>query len=138
MVQEAFSYHSVLTYMFLVLLAINLYIPWGFRDNLAKEIKVTRISFFLFSAMISMVAFTGVTLFLIAKDSWNIMITLMMVAFVLLSALEVARSKRLTRLWRVGDNAALTSWRYVGAQILITLSMIAISLYRGTDAVSLP
>ena len=109
MIQEALVYHAVMIKLFLVLLVINLWVPWIFRHDIVKEIKRTRITFFLFSAMVTMLAFTGAVLMLIAELPWDSGMTLMVLAWVLLSAVEIARSLKLTRLWREGKSAVSVS-----------------------------
>ncbi len=138
MVQEALAYHAVMIKLFLVLLVINLWVPWIFRHDIGKEIKRTRITFFLFSAMVTMLAFTGAVLVLIAELPWDSGMTLMVLTWVLLSAVEIARSMKLTRLWREGKSVVSISWRYIAAEIGITIAMILFAALDHKDAVPLP
>ncbi|MEA3454883.1 MAG: hypothetical protein U9R26_00100 [Campylobacterota bacterium] len=138
MVQEALVYHSVMIKLFLVLLAINLWVPWIFKSNIMKEVKATRITFFFYSSMVTMVAFTGAVLVLIAEIPWSLGISLMVVSWVFLSIVEIVRSVKLTRLWREGKSAVSMSWRYVMVEIAITVMMILFSTLDHKDAVPLP
>ena len=138
MVQEALVYHSVMIKLFLALLVVNLWVPWIFKHDIVKEIKRTRITFFLFSAMVTMVAFSGAVLVLIAELPWNIGMTLMVFVWILLSVVEIIRSMKLTGLWREGKNVASVSWHYVVVEIGITIAMILFAAFDHKDAVPLP
>lgn len=138
MIQEALVYHSVMIKLFLVLLVINLWVPWIFKSNVIKEVKATRITFFLYSAMVTMVAFTGAVLILIAEMPWNTGISLMILSWVLLSVIEIVRSVKLTRLWREGESGISMSWHYVLVEIVITAAMILFAVLDHKDAVPLP
>ena len=138
MIQEAILYHTVTIELFFALLVINLWLPKLFSRDIIKEVKATRISFFFFSAMLTMVAFTGAVLILIAKLPWSIWMSLMVVVWILLSALEIIRARKLTQLWREGQSAVSVSWRYVAAEMLIMAMMLLIATWESKDAISLP
>jgi len=138
MIQEALAYHSVMIKLFLTLLVINLWIPWIFKFNIMKEVKATRITFFLYSSMITMVAFTGAVLVLIAEIPWSLWISLMVIAWVLLSIVEIVRSMKLTKLWREGKSVVSVSWRYVMVELVITAAMVLFAILDHKDAIPLP
>ncbi len=138
MIEEALVYHAVMIKLFLTLLVINLGIPWIFRSDFIKEVKATRITFFLYSSMITMVAFTGAVLVLIAEIPWSLWISLMVVSWVLLSIVEIVRSMKLTKLWREGKSVVSVSWRYVMAEIAITVAMYLFAVWDHKDAIPLP
>ncbi len=138
MIQEALLYHIVTINLLLFLLAINLLIPWLFRRNEMREIKATRITFFLFSSLLSMVAFTGVILFMIAELSWNTRMSLMVAAFIALAGVEIARSVKLRRLWLEDESGVSLSWRYVSVEIMIATAMILFTIVDKKDAIPLP
>ncbi len=138
MIQEALLYHVVTINFFLFLLAINLLIPWLFRRDETREIKATRITFFLFSSLLSMVAFTGVILFMIAELSWNTRMSLMVAVFIALAGVEIARSIKLRRLWLRDESGVSLSWRYVLVEIVITAAMILFTMVDKKDAIPLP
>ena len=137
MVGEIALYHSGMVNIFLFMLFVNLLIPYLFRRKRYREIKATRITFFFFSALISMVAFTGIVLYIMMDTSWSIEITVMSAAFVVLSALEIVRSRKLVKAWRADSSGASSSWPYVAAEILITLSVVLFELIGKKDAVPL-
>ncbi len=138
MIQEALLYHIVTINLLLFLLAINLLIPWLFRRNEMREIKATRITFFLFSSLLSMVAFTGVILFMIAELSWNTRMSLMVAAFIALAGVEISRSVKLRRLWLEDESGVSLSWRYVSVEIMIATAMILFTIVDKKDAIPLP
>ncbi len=138
MIQEALLYHVAMINFFLFLLAINLLIPWLFRRNEMREIKATRITFFLFSSLLSMVAFTGVILFMIAELSWNTRMSLMVAAFIALAGVEISRSVKLRRLWLEDESGVSLSWRYVSVEIMIATAMILFTIVDKKDAIPLP
>ncbi len=138
MIQEALLYHIVTINLLLFLLAINLLIPWLFRRNEMREIKATRITFFLFSSLLSMVAFTGVILFMIAELSWNTRMSLMVAAFIALAGVEISRSVKLRRLWFEDESGVSLSWRYVSVEIMIATAMILFTIVDKKDAIPLP
>jgi hypothetical protein len=137
MIEEAAVYHAVMIKIFLALLVINLLIPSMFKSSRGREIKGTRISYFLFSALLAMVAFTGIILYMLMDSPWNLGLTAMVVVFLLLSAIEIARSRRIRRAWMEGKSAASLSWRYVALEIVLMLAMMLFFAMDKKDAVPL-
>ena len=137
MIEEAVLYHSVMSKLFLGLLFANLLIPSLFKSNRSREIKMTRISFFFYSAMLSMLAFTGIILYMLMTLPWNLQMTLMSIAFLLLSGVEIARSRKLVRVWMKGESAVSYSWPYVLSEMAITGLVILSMAVEKKDAVPL-
>jgi len=137
MIEEAVLYHAVMIKIFLFLLLINLLIPSLFKSNRAREIKGTRISYFLFSALLAMTAFTGMILYMLMDIPWNLEMTSMVAIFLLLSAIEIARSRRLRRAWLEGESAVSFSWRYVVLEIVLTIAAMLVFAIEKKDAVPL-
>ena len=137
MIEEALVYHSAMVKVFLVMLFVNLVIPFLFKSNSIKAIKMTRMSYFLFSALLTMVAFTGMILFMLMDAPWSMGMTGMVVVFVLLSAVEIIRSRKLREAWLKGENGIAVSWRYVLIEIAMTGAMIIAAIWEKKDAVPL-
>ena len=137
MVEEAAVYHAVMIKIFLALLVINLLIPSVLKSSRAREIKGMRISYFLFSALLTMVAFTGIILYMLMDSPWSLGLTAMVIVFLLLSAIEIARSRRIRRAWIGGESAASPSWRYVALEIILVLMMMLFFAMDKKDAVPL-
>ncbi|MEA3492582.1 MAG: hypothetical protein U9R27_11850 [Campylobacterota bacterium] len=124
MIQETLLYHVVTIELFLLFLFVSLFIPLLFKREKVAEIRATRISYFIFSALLSMVVFTGAILYLLAEMAWSIDMTLMAIASILLSGVEIARSIRLKKSWLAEESAISLSWRYVLAEIMIVILMM--------------
>jgi hypothetical protein len=137
MVEETLLYHAVMIKIFLSMLFISLLVPSLFRRDRVKEIIVTRITFFLFSALLSMVAFTGMILYMLGELPWNHGIDLMIAVLFLLSGVEIARSKKLKGLWLLGQSGAASSWKYVLLEIAVTIAMVIIMVLEKKGAISL-
>ena len=130
MIQEMLVYHTVMIKLFLLLLIVNLWVPWIFRSERYREIKATRITFFFFSAMVTMVAFTGAVLALITEASWNFWIVSMIFVWILLSIVEVLRSQKLTQAWLADRSAVSFSWHYVAIEIVLVAGMVLIAVLK--------
>ncbi|MEA3419077.1 MAG: hypothetical protein U9Q90_06715 [Campylobacterota bacterium] len=137
MVEETLLYHVVMIKLFLLMLCINLFVPLFFRSERVREIKATRITFFLYSALLAMVAFTGMVLYLIAELSWNHAMSLMVAVLVLLSGLEIARSIKLKKIWILGESGVAYSWKYVSLEIIVTVAMVILMIMEKKGAISL-
>ncbi len=129
MIQETLLYHVVTIQLFLLFLLVSLFIPLLFKRDKIAEIRATRISYFVFSALLSMVIFTGAILYLIAEMPWDIDMTLMAIASILLSGVEIARSIRLKKSWVAQESAISLSWRYVLVEIIIVVFMMLFMMY---------
>jgi len=137
MAEEILAYHSMMVTLFLIVLFMDLALPYFFRRERAREIKMTRISFFVYTAMLTMVAFSGAVLFMVMKSGWNAGSVLMVLLFIFLAAAEIARSRKLTEVWRRGESAFAYSWPYVVAEITATGLMVLYMVIRAQYAVSL-
>jgi uncharacterized membrane protein len=94
-------------------------------------------SYFLFSALLAMVAFTGMILFMLMSAPWSMGMTGMVVVFVLLSVVEIIRSQKLREAWLKGENGIAVSYRYVLIEIVMTGAMIIAAIWEKKDAVPL-
>ncbi len=137
MVEETLFYHSITIKIFLVMLVINLFIPAITQSTRAIEIKSTRVSFFLFSGLLAMVAFTGMIAMMLMEMSFNLTIIIMVVALILLTLLEVYRSRELHKLWTVSESGVSTSWKFVLLEIVVVAIMVALMIMEKKGAVSL-
>ena len=137
MVNEAILYHSVMIKMFLGLLFLNLILPSLFKSDIHREVKATRISFYLFSALLSMMAFTGTIVYMLMDIPWNIGLSLMVFAFIVLAAIEIMRSRKLVGVWVQGESGVRYSWPYVLSEIVITAAVVLYMIIEKKDAVPL-
>jgi hypothetical protein len=124
MVEEALLYHTVLSKIFLVLLAMNFFVPWFFRKEWRKEIRPTRITFFLFWAVLAMVAFSGMILWMLAKSPWSLEITAMTMSMGVLMIFEIARVKAINKAWMAEKSAFEISGKWVLSEIAVVIMVI--------------
>jgi hypothetical protein len=119
------------------MLIINLFIPAITQSNRAIEIKSTRVSFFLFSGLLAMVAFTGMIAMMLMEISFTLTIIIMVVALIILTALEIFRSRELHKLWMVSESGVSISWKFVLLEIVVVAIMVALMIMEKKGAISL-
>ena len=137
MIEEAMVYHSVIIKIFLVLLLFNLVAPFLARREIAKEMRITRVSFFLFSALLVMIIFSGMIAFMLIEIPWSIMMSLMVLSFIVLAGLEITRSIKLHKLWMISETGTSLSWKYVLLEIIVIAIMVLLMILEKKGAVSL-
>lgn len=131
MIEEASLYHSVMAQLFLLLLLVNLLLPSLFKKERIREVRAVRMSFFLFSALLAMTAFTGMIHFMLMDIPWHPEMTGMVLLFLLLSAAEIMRSRKLRDAWLRGEDGVTASRPWVLIEIAMTLLMfVAVALER--------
>jgi len=137
MIEETLLYHAVIIKIFLAMLCINLLIPFISQSDRAREVKWTRISFFFFFGLLTMVAFSGLILWMLLEIPWNISMSIMLIAFILLATLEILRNKSLHRVWMVSESGASISWKFVLVEIVIVALMVLLMIMEKKGAISL-
>lgn len=130
MVQEALLYHAVIIKIFVALLLLNMLIPLLFKNASIARIKAIRISVFLYSALLTMIAFSGLIVYMLGTSPWDLYITLMVLLFVLLSSLEYFRIKKLKRLWTDEQSMFLPSLTYILLELALLGGMIFLMIVR--------
>jgi len=137
MIQEAIFYHSVIVKMFLVLLLFNLLVPIIFNKSIATEMRWTRLTFFLFSGVLSMTLFSGLIAYMLMDIPWNTIMTLMVLSFIILSGFEITRSKKLHELWMLSKRGTSISWKYVLLEITVIAVIVLLIILEKKGAISL-
>ncbi len=137
MIQEAIFYHSVIVKMFLVLLLFNLLVPIIFNKSIATEMRWTRLTFFLFSGVLSMTLFSGLIAYMLMDIPWNRIMTLMVLSFIILSGFEITRSKKLHELWMLSKRGTSISWKYVLLEITVIAVIVLLIILEKKGAISL-
>jgi hypothetical protein len=122
MVEESLLYHAVMVKILLGFLIINLIIPLFSKESSISAIKVIRVGSFTYSALLTMVIFTGMILYMLGKVAWNIEMSLMVVVSILLSIIEIIRVKKVKREWMANRSMKKISSIYIFVEIVI-LSM---------------
>ena len=93
---EMVLYHDILVKMLLGLLLIGLITPFLSLDCI-KIVKRKRIYIFAVHGMLSVVAFSGLVAMVFAKIPFNVSIVVMIVAYVVVSALEGIKHIKIMR-----------------------------------------
>ena len=137
MIEEAIFYHSVIVKIFLVLLLFNLLVPIIFNKNIATEMRWTRVTFFLFSGLLSMTLFSGLMAYMFMDIPWNIMMSLMLLSFIVLTGLEIVRSRKLHKLWMLSKRGTTLSWKYVLLEIMVIAIIVLLMILEKKGAISL-
>ena len=137
MVEETLLYHAVTIKIFLAMLFINLLIPVITKSQRAREIKWTRVSFFFFSGLLTMIAFSGVILMMLLEIPWNLSMTIMLIAFIVLTILEISRSRALHKVWTVSESGASISWKFILLEIVVVTIMVILMIMERKGAISL-
>ena len=123
------SYHRLLVEGLLLVLCLNLLLPWFLRDNLTRRILVTRIGFFTFWAFWAMTVFSGLIVWIFAGRHLSLSIFIMWGAMLLLPALDIYRAVKLRRLWMeekegLGFNAVILL-----LEILVLIGTILVNIF---------
>ena len=124
MVQESLLYHAVIIKIFVGLLLLNMLIPLFFKNGSIASIRAVRISVFVYAALLTMTAFTGLIVFMLGAFPWDLNMTLMVLLFVVLSVIEFFRIKRLKELWIAEQNMFVTSVKYILPELALVGGMI--------------
>jgi len=119
MVQESLLYHAVMIKILLGFLIIYLIIPLFFKESSISAIKAVRIGSFIFSALLTMVIFSGMILYMLGNVPWNWEMSLMVAVSILLSVIEIVKIKKLKREWMAEQSMRKISWIYISVEIII-------------------
>ncbi|HHO42538.1 MAG TPA: hypothetical protein ENN12_04175 [Epsilonproteobacteria bacterium] len=119
MIAEAIMYHLAIVKILLVVLSVNLLTPWLVKQSYSKWI---RSGFFLFSAFLGMVIFSGLILFILMGASWSLRTILMSIVAFILIILEVQRVRTISKYWKDGNNIALVSAKFVLLEIFLLVA----------------
>jgi len=125
MVQESLLYHAVIIKIFLWFLILNIALPMLFKKDSVIGIKAVRISVFIYSALLTMVAFTGMILFMLGSIPWSLEMTLMVILSIVLATIETIRIKKLKALWMEERSMVASSAIY----IILEISLVALMIY---------
>jgi predicted membrane channel-forming protein YqfA (hemolysin III family) len=123
------SYHRLLVEGLLLVLCLNLLLPWVLRGNPTRRILITRIGFFTFWAFWAMTVFSGLIVWIFAGRPLSLSIFVMWGAMLLLPVLDIYRAVKLRRLWLeekegLGFNALILL-----LEILVLIGTILVSIF---------
>jgi hypothetical protein len=94
-------------------------------------------TFFVYSAFLVMMAFSGMISYMLLEMPWNLLMTIMVIAFVLLAAIEIARSRALHDVWMMSESGVSLSWKYVLIEIVVVAAMVVMMIMEKKGAISL-
>jgi len=122
------GYHRHLVEGLLLILLLNLLLPWILRSSREKRIFYTRVGYFAFWALWSMVAFSGLMVWLFAGRPLTLPVTAMLALAVLLPLLDVYRAVRLKRLWLSGSEGLGLNTSVVGLEFALTIGVTLLAV----------
>ena len=124
------GYHRHLVEALLLVLGVNLLLPYLLRHDLPKRVFYTRIGYFVFWAAWAMVAFSGLMVWIFAGRPHTLPVDLMIVLVLLLPILDGYRAIRLKKLWLAEQDGIGFSMAVVGIEIALVTLVAVLSLSR--------
>ncbi|WP_457605930.1 hypothetical protein [Nitratifractor sp.] len=118
------SYHRHLVEGWLLVMLLNLTIPYLLRGDPARSIFWTRIGYFAFWAFWSMVLFSGLIVFIFMKQPMTPPVIAMLILSLLLPVLDAYRAIRLKKLWLADRDGFSFSAKIVGTEILLVTALM--------------
>jgi len=100
MLDEILWYHTTTINLFLLTIIMSLILPTLYYNRANILVKWSKIFSLTYYGLVSMVAFDGMIMLIVAKRDMGINIILMIIAFVLLIMLEIYKSIELKRYMR--------------------------------------
>ncbi len=120
MIEEATIYHLITIEMLLAALIFNLAVSQLVKEPFAK---IIRSGYFLFWAMVSMVIFAGIVLFLITASSFDVRVFVMVLSIVVISIVEFKRVRANVTLWSQGKSIKKSSLLSISIEIVLLVSI---------------
>jgi hypothetical protein len=124
------GYHRFLVEAWLLVMGLNLILPYALRANPPRRIFVTRIGYFAFWAFWAMAAFSGLMVWLFAGRHHTLPVDLMMGLALVLPILDGYRAVRLKKLWLAGEAGIGFSMAVVAVEIALTVSVTILAFSR--------
>jgi len=124
------GYHRHLVEGLVLILLLNLSLPWVLRSSAERRIFYTRIGYFAFWALWSMVAFSGLMVWLFAGRPLTPPVTAMLALAGLLPLLDIYRALRLKKIWLSGSEGLGFNTSVVGLELLLTIGVTLLAYWR--------
>lgn len=113
----------------LVILLINLSVPYMLRSNIVKMIFWVRVGYFVFWAFWTMTAFDGLITWIFTHRELPGRVILMIIVSIILPLLDAYRAIKLKKLWLSGDNGVRFNTSLVGLEVVMTLITLLYGIY---------
>jgi hypothetical protein len=121
------GYHRHLVEGWLLVMLLNLLLPWALKNADVKRVFYTRIGYFAFWALWAMVLFSGLMVWIFAGRPMTLPIEAMIAAGALLPLLDGYRAIRLKRIWLSGAKGIAFSSQVVAVEILLLLAVTSLA-----------
>ncbi len=122
------SYHRHLVEGLTLVILLNLFLPLMLRGVPEKRVFWTRVGYFAFWALWSMVLFSGLIVFVFMKQPMTPAVIAMLVVSLLLPILDGYRAIRLKRIWIAGEDGLSFSMKVLMAELLLVLGVMALAM----------
>ncbi len=123
------GYHRHLVEGLTLVILLNLLLPLVLRSSMLKRVTWTRIGYFAFWALWSMVAFSGLMVWIFAKQPMNLAIISMFTLLILLPILDIYRAIKLKKIWLLGDDGLGFNSLVVFIELLLTIGVTLLAIF---------
>jgi hypothetical protein len=113
----------------LMVMLLNLAVPYMLRTNALRSIFWTRVGYFSFWALWSMVVFGGLITWVFTLRHWPATVIVMVAVAAAVAVIDGWRAIKLRRFWAEGQSGLIYNTRQVGIEIVLTLAMLLYGLY---------
>ncbi|MCB4782196.1 MAG: hypothetical protein LGB70_05075 [Sulfurovum sp.] len=141
MIAEIVVSHSILIKVFLGFLVIGFFIPFVTKKNSAGFKKASFIYTMIFQAIVTMIAFTGILLFVMGNFDISLSVIMMTIIWVLLMFVEIKKYKliKMTNIDNEEIHILLKSafLKVSSVQVILVIAMVALKIMEVKGVVSL-
>lgn len=128
MIDEVMTCHHYIVEGLLFVVVVNLILLYSFGDNLGKVVYWTRIGYFSFWGLWSMVVFSGMMVFVFAQQALTYAVDIMIAVSILLALLEGYRSIKTRQIWVEESNAVKFSTTILILEIVLIAIVTIIAI----------
>ena len=121
--------HRHLVEGLLLVMFLNLGLPYLLRENPPRRIFTTRIGYFGFWMLWAMVLFSGLIVFVFMKQPMTVPVIAMFVLSVALPVLDAYRAIRLKKIWLQGETGLGFSSKIILAEILLVTGVMQLAIF---------
>ena len=122
--------HRHLVEGLLLVMFLNLGLPYLLRENPPRRIFTTRIGYFGFWMLWAMVLFSGLIVFVFMKQPMTTPVIAMLILSVALPILDAYRAIRLKKIWLQGETGLGFSSKILLAEILLVTGVMQLAIFR--------